>query len=58
MSKQALSFSQTSGIEDWKPRCELNLQVAMTAQQFFDELKKGTDIVGIQPPALAKFLGQ
>ena len=36
MSKDAFSFTQASGLDDWKPRCELNLQTAMTAQQFFD----------------------
>ncbi len=57
ISGDVLSFSEISGVDDWYPLCELNLQTAMTAQQFFDELKKSTDIVEIHPPALAKFLG-
>ena len=58
ISGAALSLSETSGVDDWMPPCELNFQVTMTAQQFYDELKKGTDVVGIQPLALAKHLGK
>ena len=58
ISKTTFSFSETSGIDDWKPNCELKLEATMSAQQFFDALTKATDIKEIQPPALAKFLDQ
>lgn len=56
MSRASFSFSETSGIDDWRPHCDLNLNVTMTAQEFFEELSKATNIVSIQPKELAKFL--
>jgi hypothetical protein len=56
LSDTKFSFSPTSGIDDWTPLCALNLEREMTAEQFFDELKRATQIIKTQPPELAEFL--
>lgn len=51
-----LIISKESGIDDWKPLCDLTLTTEMTAQEFFRALSLAANIKEIQPPELAKFL--
>lgn len=51
-----LIISKESGIDDWKPLCDLTLTTEMTAQEFFKALSLAAKIKEIQPPELAKFL--
>ena len=56
LSNAEFNFSPTSGIDNWRPLCELKLHTSMTPQQFFDALSQATNILTIEPPKLADFL--